>query len=176
MANDVSERREAEVRLHHQKELNRLLLENLAEGVVACDEHGELILFNRTAREWHGADPMHETPEQWAGKFDLFEADGLVPLAEDRIPLRRALAGETVREWPMSIRRKGHDPRVVMASGAPLFDSDGVRLGAVITMRDVTESRRAQAELENTAAALKSANEAVRRERESLVDLSLIHI
>ena len=170
VANDVSERREAEVRLHHQKELNRLLLENLAEGVVACDEHGELILFNRTAREWHGADPMHETPEQWAGKFDLFEADGLVPLAEDRIPLRRALAGETVREWPMSIRRKGHDPRVVMASGAPLFDSDGVRLGAVITMRDVTESRRAQAELENTAAALKSANEAVRRERESLVD------
>jgi len=34
------------------------LLESMADGVVACDENGILVLFNRAAREWHGADLM----------------------------------------------------------------------------------------------------------------------
>ncbi len=143
LVEDISWRRQAAQELQEQQELNRLLLDNIAEGVVACDGDGNLVLFNKTAREWHGADPRAIPSGQWADHYDLFEGDGSTPLAVERIPLMRAFSGERVLNAEMSIARKGGQPRFVLASGAPLLDAAGRKRGAVIVMHDVTESRRA---------------------------------
>lgn len=118
------------------------MLENLAEGVVACDADGKLVLFNRAAREWHRADPRALPPSKWAEHYDLFEGDGVTPLATERIPLMRAYAGEDVRAAEMSIVVKGGAPRTVVASGGPLYDDAGRKVGAVVVMHDVTDARR----------------------------------
>ncbi|NHN36253.1 PAS domain S-box protein [Pseudomaricurvus alcaniphilus] len=129
---DITERVQAEVELHRQQELARHLLENLAEGVVACDENGRLVLFNQAAREWHGLDPARVAPDQWSDFYDLYEADGVTPLSEERIPLMRAFRGECVRGVEISIVRKGHRPRYVLASGEPLYDAGGNKMGAAV--------------------------------------------
>jgi PAS domain S-box-containing protein len=136
------EERTAEVR--QQERMKRLLLENLAEGVVACDAEGRLTLFNRVAREWHGTDPCAIPPEQWSAYYDLCEGDGLTPLATKKLPLVRAFQGEQLRNAEMSIVRKGAPPRFVLASGAPLLDEDGRKCGAVVVMHDVTERKHAE--------------------------------
>ena len=124
-----------------------LLLEHLSEGVVACDETGKLVLFNRAAREWHGTDPRRIDPSRWSDYYDLRHADGLTELAVDDIPLMRAFGGESVRAAEMSIARPGHPLRIVLASGDPIRDADGKLLGAVIVMHDITEQRQAMQNL-----------------------------
>ena len=166
---DITWRKEAEAKLHQQEELNRLVLGSVAEGVVACDEQGRLVLFNKTARDWHGTDPRDIPAEQWSDFYDLFEADGRTPLSLDRIPLIRAQRGERVLNAEMCIARKGSEPRTVVATGAPLMDAAGKQRGAVVVMHDVTERQRNLHALESAAENLKAANAAVEHERASLV-------
>jgi len=148
---------------HQQSERFRnLLLENLAEGVVAADASGRLTLFNRVAREWHGVDADASLdPTTWAHQYALFEADGTTPLTADTIPLARAIRGETVREAAMSIVRPGHPPRIVVASGGPLLDDDGRQIGAIIIMHDETAQRSAEAALMLRITALDAAADAI---------------
>jgi len=165
---DISARKRAAMELEQQQVLNRLLLENLSEGVVACDADGRLILFNKAARDWHGADPREIPPEQWSRHYDLYEGDGVTPLTMERIPLVRAFSGERVKGAEMSIVRKGQAPRLVLAAGAPILDTGGVKRGAVVVMHDLTERMRAIRDLERAADDLKVANAAVEHERSSL--------
>lgn len=141
---DITEQQRTSDELIRQQELLRSLMENLAEGVVACDAAGKLSFFNRTAREWHGTDIVAVPPEQWSESFGICAADGKTPLEMEEIPLVRAAAGERVRDAEMVIARKGHPLRWVIASGDPLVNAEGAMIGAVVVMKDITERRNAE--------------------------------
>ncbi|MBZ9559961.1 MULTISPECIES: PAS domain S-box protein [unclassified Modicisalibacter] len=147
-------RQKREARTRHA--LLDSLLEALPEGVVACDDRGELSFFNSRARAWHGAEPERLPPEQWSRRFDLFEADGRTPLPLERIPLRRAWAGETVRDQELCIRVPDQPPRFVACNGRAFFDDRGERLGAVVGMHDITQRKRAEREIAETRAHLQA--------------------
>jgi diguanylate cyclase (GGDEF)-like protein/PAS domain S-box-containing protein len=120
------------------------LLDNMSDAVVACNARGRLILFNRTARNWHGLSPEENLPaEQWARRYDLFAADGVTPLSKENLPLLRAFQGEAVRNAQIVIAPHGRPPRTVLCSGDPILDAEGNKLGAVIVMHDITEQREA---------------------------------
>ncbi|GFK94140.1 Sensor protein FixL [Fundidesulfovibrio magnetotacticus] len=135
-------------------EFAHILLDTLHEAVVACDARGRLILFNRTAREWHGRDAAPLGPDEWAEGYGLFEADGVTPLARDRIPLAMALSGLRVRDAAMSVRAPGQPLRHMEADAAPFHDARGNLLGAVTTLRDVTTRKTLQRALETDRAQL----------------------
>ncbi|MEW6721281.1 MAG: MASE3 domain-containing protein [Thermodesulfobacteriota bacterium] len=137
----------AEERLVQEHEFNRCLLENMADGVVACDAGGALTLFNRSAREWHGLDPMRLPPGDWARHYDLFRYDGVTPLPAEEIPLAMAYEGKAVRNAGMAIIAKGQAPRFILANGGAITDAGGRKLGAVAVMRDVTDFLRLEREL-----------------------------
>ena len=88
----------------------------------------------------------------------LYRSDKVTPMTRDEVPLFRALRGERVRDAEMVIAPHGCPPRVLLASGQPLADPDGQALGAVVSMRDVTEQREADRQLRETAADLRRAN------------------
>ena len=129
------------------REFSRALLESMADGVVACDAHGVLTLFNRVAREWHGADPMRLPREEWPQHYNLYRSDGVTPLPADEVPLARAYRGETVIDEGMAIAAVGQPVRFILANGSVITDAAGNKLGAVVVMRDVTQLRRVEAEL-----------------------------
>lgn len=52
--------------LEKKSEFLSALLENLSEGIVACDETGKLSLFNHATRELHGLNESPLSPERWA--------------------------------------------------------------------------------------------------------------
>ena len=141
---DVNERVVAEEALQREREFARLVLDNVTDGVVACDEHGKLLFLNNAARRWHGEQAVNLPPERWAEYYHLFGADGVTPLSPDGIPLRRAFLGEEVHGEAMSIVAKGQEPRYVLASAAPLYDDQGRKLGAVVALHDVTLQRHAE--------------------------------
>ena len=139
--------KQAEQALTGEKEFRRCLLESMADGVVACDANGILTLFNRSARDWHGMDPLRLPPAEWAQHYDLFRPDGITPLPTDEVPLARAFRGESVRDAGMAIKTKGQPIRFILANGSVILDEAGKKLGAVVIMRDVTEFRRLEMEL-----------------------------
>lgn len=128
----------AQERMERQELFLNSVLENLSEGVVACDETGRLILFNRSTRQFHGVDDAPVPPEQWAERYSIYRADGQTLMDKSEIPLYRALQGETIRNVEMVIARKGKPRRVLMASGSPMYDKQRRKLGAVVLMRNVT--------------------------------------
>lgn len=153
---DITEEKRIQAALQRQEEFIRTLLDNLAEGVVACDAQGQLVLFNRTARQWHGTDVRAIPNTEWANYFGLYAEDGVTLLQPHEIPLVRAFAGETIHSAMMAIVAVGQEPRVVVAEGGPFFDAQQRKLGAVMVMRDVTESRRAEAEIRQLNAELEA--------------------
>jgi PAS domain S-box-containing protein len=142
------------------------VLEAIEDGVVACGADGVLTLFNRATREFHGIGAQALGADDWAQRYDLYRADGKTPLAKEEIPLFRAFSGEAVRNAELVIAPKGGKPRVVLASGQPLYDETGRKLGAVVSMHDVTARREAQAASEAAAR-----EQSRRREAEAAAEL-----
>jgi PAS domain S-box-containing protein len=142
------------------------VLEAIEDGVVACGADGVLTLFNRATREFHGKSAQAVSPDEWAGRYDLYRADGKTRMPKEEIPLFRAFSGESVRDSEFVIAPKGGKARVVLASGQPLYDQAGRKLGAVVSMHDVSARREAQAASEAAAR-----EQSRRREAEAAADL-----
>ncbi|WP_244171142.1 PAS domain S-box protein [Xanthomonas populi] len=130
-----------------QRQTLSLLLEAMPDGVVSCDNNGLLNEFNHAARQWHGTDPRLLPPAQWAQHFDLYSADGSALLPTEAIPLVRAWRGEHVRNAEMVIRAAGQAARSVLCNADPVVSDQGVALGAVCVMHDITQARDASAAL-----------------------------
>ncbi len=163
------DRKAAEEALRLEKEFTHVVIENVSNGVVACDAQGTLKLFNRVAREWHGCDLRVVSPEKWTDLYSLYEADGITPLATEKAPLLRAFQGESVREVGMSILAKGQPPRYILASGDPLFDAEGHKIGAVVILQDITERKRTEAQLKQQAADLEEALQELQQAQAQIV-------
>ncbi|HWI82443.1 response regulator [Ramlibacter sp.] len=120
------------------------VLEAVEDGIVACGPDGGLTLFNRATREFHAMDSEPVSAANWAQQYDLYGPDGRTPLRPEEVPLHRALAGEVVRNVEMVIAPPGGKLRHLLASGQPLYDEAGHKLGAVVSMHDVSAQREAE--------------------------------
>lgn len=151
-SNDALEARVTERtnEISHVNQFLNTLLENLREGIVACNADGVLTLFNEATRKFHGL-PQESVPaEDWAEHYDLFKADGVTPMAKDDIPLFRALRGEIVRDAEMVISPKNGGQRILMASGQAFHNDRGQTLGAVVSMHDITRRKKVEADLQRS--------------------------
>jgi PAS domain S-box-containing protein len=142
------------------------VLGNIAEGVIIVDGYGRISFVNDAAARIHGAGHLGVSPDQWPETYNLLTVDG-EPYPPEELPLTRAFKHrETVRDAEWLIRRP--DGTVVHAQGsaAPVVEASGEALGAVLTVRDVTEQRRREAEreglLEERDRALEELKEAMR--------------
>ncbi len=143
---EIAERERAEEALQKGQEFLNALLETIEDGIVACGADGTITLFNRATREFHSLPDEPLPPDEWAERYDLYNADGRTPMKREDIPLFRAWQGEQVRNAEMVIAPKGGEARTLLASGRALFDAQGKKLGAVVSMHDITAQRRAEEE------------------------------
>ena len=132
--------------LQKNRDFLTAVLENIQDGIVACDAAGKLSLFNHATKLFHGLDSSPLQPDEWAEHYDLYEADGVTPMVVENIPLFRAFQGEQVKAVEMVIAPKSKGRRHIIASGQPLYDKNGVKLGAVASMHDVTEQKAIEAQ------------------------------
>lgn len=146
---DIGDRKRAQIALAKEQQFLKALIDNIEDGIVACDEQGVLTLFNRATREFYGIAEDSLPPDQWAAHSDLYTADGSALLKTEEIPLYRAFQGEKVRNQGIVIAPKVGPARDILTTGQAVFNDAGEKLGAVIVMRDVTQQKRAAEELSN---------------------------
>ena len=142
LENQISDRVSAEAALQKERNFLNVLLDHLEAGIVACDDRGVLTLFNQATRKFHDLPEQPLPAEQWAQHYNLYLPNTETPMKKEDVPLYRALQGECLSNVEMTIAPKQGAVLTVLASGQALFDPQGKKLGAVVTMHDITERKR----------------------------------
>jgi len=133
--------RKSEERLRNQSRILNSILDGIGEGVIVVDSAGRTLLFNSEAQRVLGAQARDVPPDQWAGAYGVYLADGrtLVPAAEN--PLVRAMSGVRKVEMEVIIKNGGIPEARVAIVATPLRNDTGEVTGAIALLRDVTQKR-----------------------------------
>lgn len=113
-----------------------VILANLPEGVVVCDAAGRVLLINQTAEQitgWQVGSNVHQPP------FSVRHPDGS-DYRDDETPISRTLHDRGHLRVDHMVVEVGDNGLIdLLASTAPLFDSEGEMIGAVALFQDITE-------------------------------------
>gem|GEM_PF-1347162 len=155
---DATERKLAEIERRASEARRDSILENLIEGVVAHDPVEGRGLFNAAFARmfFEGGAPPFATLDEALAAYDLLDASGR-PLPVEERPMWRVLRGEKIEglEARARLRSSGREIDVVY-NGQPVRDGEGQVTMGVLTVRDVTEARRAEAALDDARARLEA--------------------
>jgi PAS domain S-box-containing protein len=142
---DLRHRTAAEAALDKQRALLSSILDSMNEGVVVADAEGKFMLFNPAAERFLGRGSVDADSTKWTEEYGVFEPDQVTPLVHDKLPLIRALRGETLEFTDLVIRPKGGAAaRILAGTAGPMLDEIGRPRGGVIILRDVTHTRAAE--------------------------------
>ncbi|MEV4283664.1 PAS domain-containing sensor histidine kinase [Actinoplanes xinjiangensis] len=132
-----------EVRMAHvQRGFISALLDSLEVGVLAIDTDRRPVLVNRMLRRFCGlADTMPSAEALTAAGSLLHHPDGR-PYRTEEMAVVGALGGRSVRDMEAVVHTPGLPDRYALANAEPVYGAAGELLGAVSTVRDVTERRR----------------------------------
>jgi PAS domain S-box-containing protein len=140
---DITGRKQAEEALRRQTEILRSILANMADAVIAADEHEHLLVSNPAAERLFGAGAAHTTSRQWPEQYGLYLPDMVTPYPGDQLPLARAIRGEAVADAELFVRNdRSPEGRWVLAAGNPLRDECGAVRGGIVVGRDITERKQ----------------------------------
>ncbi len=156
---DIHDKKIAEQTLEREQKYLTTVFDNVEDAIVACDHKGRLSYFNKAAKELHGMGPNLENSSEWPKKYQLYSANGRKLLEEKDLPLFRAWRGERVSNVEMSVKSAEGTRKYILASGQQIVNTEGENLGAVVVMRDITETKRAHRSLEKSENMLRQAQE-----------------
>jgi two-component system sporulation sensor kinase A len=146
---DVTEKVQARRQVEEHAALLDTMLTSLAESVILYDPDTRILRANPAARNlfpFPAGEDRSTLAEHMAWSTPIQENGEAIPL--DEAPAMRALRGETVNGVVMGLQI-GPGPRVwLSASAAPVCGPDGALMGALVSLVDITELRRAREELE----------------------------
>lgn len=127
----------------HETVLFQSVLDGMADGIVIADSAGSLLLWNESAQKLLGIDPAPRSPDQWACDFGLYLPDKVTFYPVDRLPLMRAMHGESVDGVEMFLRNARNEGAWLEVTGRPLVIPNFFE-GAIAVFRDVTTEKRAR--------------------------------
>jgi PAS domain S-box-containing protein len=128
------------------------VLDALGIAAYTTDAGGRLTYFNDAAVALWGRRP--EAGQEWCGSWRLLWPDG-TPMAHDACPMAVCLREGRPIRGSLAIAERPDGSRVAFEPfPSPLFDPDGVLIGGVNVLVDVTERQHAEEALAATAEAL----------------------
>jgi PAS domain S-box-containing protein len=144
ISRDITERKSAEMQLSAERNLLRVLIDNLPDYIYIKDRQSRFVVNNIAHLHVLGA----KAQEEVVGKtdFDIFPHELAIQYYTDEQKLMDA--GEVLldREEPVVDQTTG-ESQWVSSTKVPLRDADGQVTGFVGMTRDITERRRTEAML-----------------------------
>jgi PAS domain S-box-containing protein len=108
-------------------------------AILSVDWEGRIQYMNRAATSMLGEPDRQLRLEEWSRAFGFYLDDGLLPYPAEKLPLTRALRGETVEDAEeIILRRDGHEKGIwISFSAEVLRDENGNVDGAIAMIRDI---------------------------------------
>ncbi len=137
---DITARKSAEDALFEEKERAQVTLHSIGDAVITTDHEGRITYLNPTAERlcgWHMEEARQRPLETIC---ELVDDEKHQPLEN---PLRDCLdKGQVAKlSCDTELRNRNGEFKAITASAAPIRSRGGAVLGAIMVLRDVTESR-----------------------------------
>jgi response regulator RpfG family c-di-GMP phosphodiesterase len=144
--------RERELHIRESEELLRVgrklssMLESLPVGILIADVDGRICqTTDEAARILKCVEASRS--DEYGEMLGWWDSDGQM-IRDEAGPLARALRdGETTHSQPILIRCFDGTMATILASASPLHGLGGQKVGAVVLIRDLTESRKIEEDL-----------------------------
>jgi len=139
---DITERKQAEVRLRNKSNELQAIFDSVNDGVIVFDHNGAIQHLNHIC-------PQFFPPEilSGGGCREVFHPD--VASSPHTCPVELALHGERVETSLVSVR-EGHNTRYIDITANPIKDELGEKTRALVFLRDVTLKRLHEMQLIQT--------------------------
>jgi light-regulated signal transduction histidine kinase (bacteriophytochrome) len=117
----------------------------LPVAIYTCNNQGFIQFYNKAATALWGREPQIGT-DLWCGSWKIYQSDGTTPVSLDDCPMAVTLKeGRPIRGTEIIIERPDGIRRNVLPHPDPIFDENGVLVGAVNMLVDITEHKQIQA-------------------------------
>ncbi|BDI30287.1 hypothetical protein CCAX7_23380 [Capsulimonas corticalis] len=127
------------------------IIDSLAEGLLVADRSGRLLAANQAYLRMVGFASHEDLPQSLTDFRQWFEARDLTGriLPPEQWPLARVLAGETLRDFQVAVKRRDGSAEFIGSyNGGMAADGDGAPALAVLTVRDITVQKQTEAALD----------------------------
>jgi PAS domain S-box-containing protein len=149
---DITIRKGMQADLLQNQTLVEAVLTNLPVALLTSDATGNITRYNRAAEELFCIPAAPATSADGLRGYpltsDVYLNDGVTPVLPAKRPLARALRGELITDLELVVVPPGSAPRTTVTNACRLVDPDGHTLGAVAVIRDITERKLAELELQ----------------------------
>lgn len=146
-------------------------IDGIPDPVAVVDENGAFTHFNAAAERFFEPARASGTLDHWR-TAELYRADDMTRFAPDEIPLARALRGEPVEGEEMFAGDPASGEGMWLVVSVKPIRREGVYKGAVIVLRDITERKAREHEIERQLVREKEKNELLERMRDAISQLS----
>lgn len=163
---DIDRLKQTQFQLQEKQEFLANLIASCSEAIIAGDANGTIQIVNRAAQELYGlAEPnlpqntskSRPSDEKLSGisapsgsgrgvsignsqkNLGVVDAN---PTSPETLPLWEALQTETPSEQELVVTPKTGKSRIMLANSHPIFNPEGIKLGAVTLMRDITKRKQ----------------------------------
>ena len=160
---DLTERKRFEEKIQRSEERYRTLFDLVPVAVYTCDANGVIQEYNRRAVELWGREPgRNEEKPRFCGSHKIYYPDGRY-MPHDECPMARLLRGEKLKTEDLEIivERPDGERRHVIPAPRILKNVHGKITGAINSLFDITERKRAEAAAMRLAAAVQSSHDAI---------------
>ncbi len=139
---DITERKQVEVKLRNQKNELQAIFDSVNDGVIVFDHNGRIQHLNHIC-------PQLFPQEILSGGYckDIFHTE--IATSPHNCPVERALRGERV-ETSLVYALNGHKTRYIDITANPIEDALGEKNRALVFFRDVTLKRLQELQLIQT--------------------------
>ncbi|HEB50919.1 MAG TPA: hybrid sensor histidine kinase/response regulator [Desulfobulbus sp.] len=143
---EIASREKAEQELSAESERLQVTLQSIADGVIAADIEGRVVLVNRVAEQLTG---WSEEEARGRPVEEIFRVVSMSTGREILNPVARILAQERPElvRGDLVLRARNGEETLVTESCAPLTDNREQVIGAVLVFSDVSEQRKMEEEL-----------------------------
>lgn len=151
---DITERKRIEEQLSREKMLAQVTLESIGDGVITTGADGLVRYLNPVAEQLTGWRAQEALGEPLSRVYQLFdEVSGTMLDDPVQALLRRWRPDPRRRPGRALLLRKADGGEVAVQDAvAPIRDAEGCAMGAVLTFRDVSETRQLANKLSHQAA------------------------
>ncbi|MEO5346580.1 MAG: PAS domain S-box protein [Magnetococcus sp. YQC-9] len=145
---DITSEKLALENLAQQKMFLTTVLENIQDGVAACDARGRMTVCNRAYRSFHGMETPEIFQEDESGESEIFQADGFTRILAHEAPLQRALRGhKVIHQELVIVQKRDGIRRTLIATAQAMTAPMDEPQGAVISLHDITARKEVEEHL-----------------------------
>jgi PAS domain S-box-containing protein len=142
------EHRRAEQELRENREWLSAILHSVGEAVIAIDAQGRIRFMNRIAERLAGCSESEALGKEVGQILRFLDSSG-EPL--DEPPSALALRGDAgCGPRDLLLERGAGDHVAVINTAAPIRNAEGAIIGAALALRDITERKRTEEQLQQT--------------------------